>query len=72
MIRALTILIFFLTPLATIGGWVLAGPLVGLLLLIGLPIAGIATVVLRIRRSPETAAALLERREAASSAPDRA
>lgn len=70
MIRALTILIFFLTPAAAVAGWVLAGPLVSLLLLVGLPLLGVATVVLRIRRSPEAASELLSQRESLSKSSD--
>lgn len=62
MIRALTLLIFVLTPLAAAASWMAAGPLVALVVLVGLPVAGVAGVVLRLRRSPDAVAGLLKTR----------
>jgi hypothetical protein len=50
MIRALTILIFIITPTATIAGWLLGNPLIGLLLLVLIPLLGVGSVVLKLRR----------------------
>lgn len=63
MIRALTLWIFVLTPVATVTGWLAAGPLVALALLIGLPLTGVAAVVLKLRRSPEAVAGLVRTRD---------
>jgi len=63
MIRALTLLIFVFTPLAVAASWMAAGPLVALAVLVGLPAAGVAVVVLRLRRSPDAVAGLLKTRD---------
>jgi hypothetical protein len=67
MIRALTILIFIITPTATIAGWLLGNPLIGLLLLVLIPLLGVGSVVLKLRRDPDATAALLTRRDEISS-----
>ena len=63
MIRALTVLIFIITPVTTAVGWILAGPLVAIGLLLALPLIGLGVVVQRLRRSPDATAALLSRRD---------
>jgi len=63
MIRALTLWIFVLTPAAAVAGWIAAGPLAALALLIGLPLIGVAAVVLKLRRSPEAVADLVRTRD---------
>lgn len=63
MIRALTLLIFVITPIVTAVGWLLSGPLLALALLVLVPLVGLGAVVLRLRRSPDATAALLARRD---------
>jgi hypothetical protein len=70
MIRALTIVIFLVTPIAAVAGWLLGNPLVGLLLLVLIPLLGVGFVVQKLRRDPDATAALLTRRDEISG-PDR-
>lgn len=67
MIRALTIVIFLVTPIAAVAGWLLGNPLIGLLLFLFIPLLGIGFVVQKLRRNPDATAALLNRRDEISS-----
>jgi hypothetical protein len=62
MIKALTAILFIVTPVAALVSLFALGPLAALLILLLLPLLAIAGVVLRLRLNPDAARASLAQR----------